>query len=316
MQSKGKMILIAFVGLTLMLVAFSPTLSARSGGVGSGTEEYNCGGASCHDVLGSVVLTMWASNLTPTVGNEVTVIVNVTGGQAVQSGIIGIMLVSSLSPDATSIPANAGWVIDQDPSQSSSTDNYYENYSYTGSGSFQWRLDAPAAPDVYRLYARAMHGGGDVYYEDYTSGLVFDVGATVTPGEPLVIISSVFPNQVLAGTVRVNVTVEANETFEYAVLKVNNTVIGNVTSMPVSFSLDTTKFVDGKYTLNVTVTFSDGTHGYRQITISIANSSSTTELVAWLWTLAAGSIAILAWIGIVIVIALMIRRRTVSRGGK
>ena len=318
MWTNRRIVLLAIVGLALTLVAISPALPAEPTGEPNGTYEYNCGGGgnSCHATEGSTVITMWASNLSPSPGADVTVLVNVTGGEGVTDQIIGVMLVSARTTDPASIPTNSGWTIVKDPTGSTTAYNYVENHTYTGSTSFKWQLKAPASADVYRLYARAMHGGGDTYFEDNTTGLVFNVGSAIVPGVPLVDLSPITPNQVLTGAVNLEVTVVTNKTIEYVVLRLNDTVIGNMTSSPYSFTLDTAGYPDGTYTLNVTVRDSNGVQGYRQITVSFGNSEKTEELVSWVWTVVAGSIAILAWIGILIVVALMIRRRTVSRGGK
>ncbi len=321
MRSKRRLVLMGLVGLALAFVVYSPGLLASPGGVlsgtPSGTEEYNCGG-SCHTVPGSTALTMWASSSIPLIDTEVTVLVNASGGEAVNDGIIGIMLVSSLVEDATSVPSNAGWTIVGDPSLSGTTGNYFENYTYNGTRSFQWKLKTPSVPGQYHLYARAMHGGGAKYYEDDATGLTFDVDVPVVIGSPLVLITTVNSNEVLKDTVKVNVTVVSDTAVERVELKLNDTIIGNATSEPYTFTLDTTKYTDGYYLLNVTAIDSEGMKGYRQIPVSIDNAAApaTKQLVSWIWTLAAGSIAILAWIGILIVIALMIRRRTVSKGGK
>lgn len=318
MHSTKRVVLIGIALLALVLAAVSAPLSAFQGGVGDGTVEYNCGG-SCHSNQGSAVLSMWASTLTPLADTDVTVIINASGGQAVSDGILGIMLVSDLVADATSLPTNAGWTIVSDPSSLGTTYNYYENHTYTGTGSFEWKLKAPQVPGDYKLYARSMHGGGTEYYEDFATGLSFDVDVPVVIGPPLVFISTVTVNEVLKDTVKVNVTVITNNTTVVKVqLRLNDTIIGNKTTGPYTFTIDTTKFSDGFYLLNATATDFEGRMGYRQIPVTIRNAATpaTEQLVSWVWTLVAGSIAILAWIGIMIVIALMVRRRAVGKGGK
>ena len=133
MSSRKRFFLLAVVGLTAFSVLV-PTLSAHPGGEGPGIQQYDCGdpGGSCHDVQGGAVLTMWASSTSPTIASEVTVIVNVTGGEA--QGTLGVMLVASKSPSTSSLPSEAGWTIIQDPS-GSSANNYYEVTDYAGSTS-------------------------------------------------------------------------------------------------------------------------------------------------------------------------------------
>lgn len=317
MRTRKKLLLWAMVGVTAISLALSPTLSARPGGEDSGIQEYDCGG-SCHEIQGSAVLTMWASSTSPTISSDVTVIVNVTGGEA--AGILGVMLVASKSPSPSSIPMNAGWTMVQDPG-GTSTNNYFEIKTYAGSTSMQWTLKAPSTPGIYTLFARAMHGSATdtvPYFEDYADGIVFLVGNPVPSGTPVVVITSVTQGETLRGTVQVDVEVvsSSNKTTSYAVLKLGDTIISNLTSEPFSWTINTDQFADGDYALNVTVADSDGVRGYKQISVTIDNSAISKELIDWVWTMVAGSVAILAWIGIMIVVALMIRRRTMKAGEK
>ncbi len=312
MRSTKKLILMALVGSALALVAMSPVLSAHPGGVGSGNEPYDCGDP-CHSVLGSAVVTMWASNLSPGLDADVTVMVNVTGGQATADGFLGVMIITSLSD--SSLPSSMGWTITQDPSATATTYNYHEIDAYTGSISMQWKLKAPGSSGTYTLYARAVHGGGAEYYENYVNGLIFSVGNVPPSQVPQIVISSVTPNENLSGSVVVDATVISTKPISYAVLRLGTEVIGNDTSEPFSWTIDTTKLADGTYELNVTAVDTSGGHGYKQITVFITNSASNRQLIDWVWTLAAGSVAILAWIGIMIVVVLMIRRRGARRRG-
>ena len=309
------MFLIAAVSLTIIAVALSPGLSAHPGGEDPGIQEYNCGG-SCHDIQGALVLTMWASSTSPTISSEVTVMVNVSGTSS--DAILGVMLVASKSPSPSSLPTSAGWTILEDAS-GPSADNYYEIKNYAGSTSMHWKLKAPSTTGIYTLFARAMHGDSTAttpYFEDTADGVVFLVGTPPPAGKPVVVISSVSDGDNLKGTVQVEATVISNKTVAYAVLRLGDTVIGNLTSAPFRWTVNTEQFADGDYALNVTVADADGGRGYGQINVSISNAAINKELVDWVWTMAAGSIAILAWIGIMIVVALMVRRRTMKAGGK
>ncbi len=316
MRSRKSLFLLVAVSLAVIMVALSPTLSARPGGENSGIQEYDCGG-SCHEIQGTAVLTMWASNISPTISSDVTVMVNVTGGEA--QGKFGVMLVASKSPSPSSLPSNAGWTIVEDTS-GPSANNYYEISSYAGSTSMVWKLKAPSTVGIYALFARAMHGDATAttpFFEDITDGIIFLVGSPSTSGGPVVVITSVTEGDTLKGTVDVDATViPANKTIAYAVLKLGDTIIGNLTSAPYKWTINTDQFADGDYTLNVTVENSDGERGYKQLNVSISNAAISRELVDWVWTMVAGTIAILAWIGILIVVALMIRRRMVKVGGK
>lgn len=306
------MILFAVIGLATLLVAIAPALTARPGGVASGTEEYDCGG-SCHDKASTAVMTMSASNLTVATGGSVTVTVTVSGSQS--GSILGVMLVSSLSPVPASIPSAAGWIITADPS-GSTTYNYYEIMNYAGSASFVWTLTAPPTQGVYQLFARVMHGGGEAYAEDDTAGLSFIVGNVGTPGVPTVIITSPIEGEKATGTITVNANIPSSQPIAYASLKMDGVEIGNKSSAPYSWSVDTTTYADGTHVLNITAVDTSGHAGYEQVTVTFDNSASNKELIAWFWTMAAGSIAIVAWVGVLTVVALMIRRRHIEKGAK
>ena len=309
------MFLMTVVFTAVVSLALAPTLTARPGGEGSGTQEYDCGG-SCHEVQGTLSLFMWASNTSPTSGSSVKVVVNVSG--TASDAILGVMIVASKSPSPSSLPSSAGWTIVETPS-GVSTDNYYEIGNYAGSTSMSWTLNAPSAPGIYTLFARVMHGlqtSTTPSFEDSADGIVFVVGSPPSSGGPLVVITSVTSNEVLQGTVQVDATVITNKTVSYAVLRLGDEVIGNLTSEPFTWTINTDQFVDGDYMLNVTVADSNGARGYSQIQVSVGNAVINQELVAWVWTMVAGIIAILAWVGILIVVVLMIRHRTMRAGGK
>ena len=301
--------------IAIVSLALAPTLTARPDGEGSGTQEYDCGG-SCHEVQGPLTLSMWASDTTPTSGSSVTVVVNVSGTGS--DPILGVMIVASKSPSPSSLPSSAGWTIVEAPS-GPSADNYNEIRNYAGSTSMSWTLHAPSTPGIYTLFARVMHGDPTTTnpsFEDSAEGVVFVVGTPSTTGGPVAVITSVTDNEVLHGTVQVDVTVVSNKTISYAILRLGDEVIGNLTSAPFTWTINTDQFVDGDYVLNVTVADSDGARGYNQLDVSVSNAVINQELVDWVWTMVAGCIAILAWVGILIVVVLMIRRRTMRAGGK
>lgn len=304
---------VAAIAVASLVVA--PTLTAHPGGEGGpGTNQY-CG-TSCHEIQGPLALSMWASDTSPTPGSSVTVMVNVSGTGS--DTMLGVMIVAAKSSTPSSLPSSAGWTIVQDPDGPSSY-NYYEISNYAGSVSMSWTLQSPSTPGIYTLFARVMHGDPVEtipYFEDSPDGIVFLVGSPPASGGPAVVITSVSNNDVLQGTVDVDVSAVSNKTLQYAVLRLGDTVIGNLTSLPYKWTINTDQFTDGDYLLNVTVADSDGALGYAQIHVSISNAVINRELVAWVWTMVAGSIAILAWVGILIVVVLMIRRRTMRAGGK
>lgn len=296
----------------MLLVAIASPLTARPGGVASGTEEYDCGG-SCHDKTSSAVIAMSASNLTVPTNGTVTVTVDVSGSQS--GSILGVMIVSSLSPIPESIPGNAGWNITADPS-GTTTYNYYEATNYAGSATLEWTLRAPSTSGVYPLFARVMHGGGQAYAVDDVSGLSFVVGNAGSLGAPTVMITSPVANEETKGIVTVDANIPSNQPIAYATLTVDGVLIGNKSSAPYSWTIDTNTYADGTHVINITAVDTMGNHGYKQVTVTFNNAGSSKEILAWLWTMAAGSIAIVAWVGVLIVAALVIRKRHIEKVGK
>lgn len=137
----------------------------RNNGVGSGNQEYNCGG-SCHTTASASVVTMTASKLDPLTNEQITVTVTVSGAEASNSPL-GVFLVRSKTP-TNSQPSVDGWVVVSDPS-GSTTFNYYEEASVTGGVTWTWTLRAPPNPGTYFLYAREHHGNGAEYFKDVTT---------------------------------------------------------------------------------------------------------------------------------------------------
>lgn len=295
---------------TIMFIA-SPLISARPNGVDSGVEQYDCGG-SCHDKASTAIMTMGASNLNPEKSASVTVTVNVSGSQSGE--ILGVMIISALSPVPESVPTAAGWTITSDPGGAPGV-NYYEIRNYAGQTSMTWTLTAPSTNGVYTLYARVMHGGGAEYAADYTAGLSFVVGSSGTPGVPNVIITSPLAEETVKGTVTVNANIPSTTPVAYAVLRFDGVEIGNKTSAPYSWQIDTRTYPDGDHVVNVTAVDEAGHVGYKELTMTIDNARVNEQLLSWIWTMAAGTIAIVAWTGVLVVIALMIRRRHIMKAG-
>jgi hypothetical protein len=57
---------------------------------------------------------------------------------------------------------------------------------------------------------------------------------------------------------------------------------------------------------------SNGKVGYKQISFTVDNARTNTLLLNWVWTMAAGSIAIIAIVSVLMVVALLIRRRVMG----
>ncbi len=286
-----------------MTVVISPSLMATPGGVSSQNEEYDCGG-SCHTQPSTATVTMWASAQHLALGADVDVVVNVSGGQAVD--IMGVMIVSVTSPVPASIPTVNGWVIRSDPGGTNF--NYNEDTTYAGSLSMRWQLSAPSIAGTYSLFARIVHGGGAAYAEDYSAGVTFLVGNLSTTG-PTVLITAPVNGTTVKGVVPVDATIIGSAPISYVSLKLDGVEIANKSSGPFTWSLESTIYKDGTHVVNVTAVDVNGKAGYHQTEITISNSELNNVLIQWVWTMAAGTVAILAWVGVLMVIALMIRRR-------
>lgn len=287
----------------------APALTAYQGGIGSSTEEYDCGN-SCHTKASTATVSMTASDITLTPGQSVTVTVTVSGGQA--GSILGVMLVTTLSPVPESIPAAEGWTITVDPSGTTAY-NYYETTTYAGSGTYSWTLTAPQTEDVYQLYARVMHGGaGQAYAVDDLMGISLVVGATGTPTGPIVSIISPTEDETVDGIITVTASIPSGEPLSYALLSIDGIARENKSGAPFSWIVDTETLSDGEHVINITAVDILGRAGYKEITITVDNARANALLLNWVWTMAAGSIAIIAIVSASIVVALLIRRKVMG----
>lgn len=276
-------------------------------------QEYDCSN-SCHNKDSSSTVSMSASDTSLTLGETVTVTVTVSGGQG--GNLLGVMLVTTLSPVPDSIPTAKGWVITSDPGGSTAGYNYYEDTGYTGSGAYTWTLTAPQTSEIYQLYARAMHGGdGQAFAQDDATGISFVVGTTGVPTGPVVAIISPTAGETVDGVITVTASIPSTEPIAYAILSIDGVERENKTATPFSWTVDTELLADGDHVINVTAVDSVGNVGFKEISFSIDNARANTLLLNWVWTMAAGSIAIIAVVSVLMVVALMIRRR-VMRGVK
>lgn len=289
------------------MVVASPNLAAYRGGVADSNQQYGCS-TECHTVKSSSVITMWASNATPAPGASVTVIVNVTGGEASASPL-GIMIISALAR-SSSLPSDAGWTIVTDPTGVTAYD-YHEESAYVGSVSMTWTLNAPNSPGVYTLFAREIHGKTDTYYNDFSAGIAFVVGSA-TPGVLTVFITSPISGTEISGTITVGASILPVENISYATLSVDGNLVDNKSSAPFSWSLDTKQYSDGAHVLKVIAVNSTGGVGTEEIAVTINNAAPEKTLLSWVWTMAAGSILIVAMLALMMVVALLIRRRVMK----
>ncbi len=292
----------------VVMIGVTPGMMATRNGVDSGTQEYDCGN-SCHEKQSTAVVSLTASNTTLTPGATVTVTATVTGGQS--GSILGVMLVTLKNPVPESLPSAMGWEIVSDPS-GSTVYNYYEITDYAGSQTFTWTLTAPQTADTYQLYARVMHGGGGQAYAIDSAALPISVGTSGTPNGPLVSIISPSAGQTVDGIITIEAAIPSGSPISYAVLRVDGFERENKTTAPFSWSLNTQLLADGDHLINITAVDSNGKVGYKQISFTVDNARTNTLLLNWVWTMAAGSIAIIAIVSVMMVVALLIRRRVMG----
>jgi len=305
--------LLLLLGALTLVVGAAPVMTAYQGGVGSSYNEYDCGG-SCHTKVSTATVSMTASNTTLTPGASVTVSVTVTGGQA--GSILGVILVTTLSPVPESLPSAKGWTIISDPSNSASIFNYHEVSNYAGSGTYAWTLTAPQTNDAYQLYARAMHGGGgQAFAANCEAGISFIVGTSGTLTGPVVAIISPIAGETVDGSIIVSASIPSSVPLAYAVLRIDGVERENKTATPFSWTLNTEELSDGEHVINVTAVDSGGHVGYKQVSFTVDNAAANTLMLNWVWTMAAGSIAIIAIVSVMMVVALLIRRR-IAGGAK
>jgi len=168
----------------LAVALLSPwPVRSLSGGLGDGAISF--GGCTCHragqgGTEGGGTLAMWASDLSPQVGQGVRLLVNATVAELSGNRLVGVFLLRDFTGGDLDRPSTDGWRIETDPNGGR---NNYVEVVFPGPGTqvtLQWNLTAPITPGTYRLFTRSQHGGGDTYYEDDVAGLEFSV-FSVTP---------------------------------------------------------------------------------------------------------------------------------------
>lgn len=319
-MKKWTLLLTAAIGLAALVA--SPTILAYNGGAGSQNLEYDCGD-SCHDVASTCTITMAASNMTPAPGGSLTLWVNVSGGQASETEL-GVMVVCATTT-SNSQPSADGWTITADPS-GTTTYNYYEIESYVSSHSFMWQLAAPATEGIHMLFARVMHGDGGMYAADYSAGLMFTVtvyvddggddGGTVVTNLPSLFITSPSNAAVVKGNLTINANVVSVDSIVSASLKIDGQLVSEKTAAPFTWVIDTTNMTDGGHVIVISVTDSTGDIATKEVAVFVDNESEVVSMLEWLVTMGAGTIAIISISGMLVVLALYIRKRVVSRGAR
>ncbi len=319
---KGNL-LVLVMGLILTAIVFAPGMYANPGGVDSDNLDYDCGG-SCHDALSTSVITMSATNVTPAAGGAVTVTVDVSGGEASDSPL-GVQIISATTY-TNSLPSDDGWTIVADPS-GSTTYNYYEVSDYSGSVSLSWDLTAPSTLGVHVLFAREMHGGPGTYANDYSAGLVFTVtdysaggdddgGGDVTDYIPTVVITSPSNSATVSGNLTINANIVSVDEIASATLEIDGLAVGELTAAPFTWTVDTTDMTEGGHVIKLTVVDSTGDSVSKEIAVFVDNDSELVSMLEWVVTIGAGAVTIVCVVGIMVVMALYIRKRVVERRSK
>ena len=296
-----------------VIISITPGLYAYPGGYEDAADvQYGCGDG-CHETVSMSTISMNASKTGLTPGETVSVTVTVEGAEA-DGAPLGVMILSSLNPTG-SLPSDAGWVIIADPL--GSTHNYVQVEDYQGSVSLTWSLQAPSTEGTYALYAQELHGDGSRYVNDFSAGLMFAVGEVEIPvsGVPVVTISSPTSGTNLSGRITVVASVMSPAPIEYTILRVDCLVVDNKSAAPFSWEIDTERYSDGFHVINITAVDEDGGKGYKEVIISVNNAEKKEEMFAWITTMVVGSIAIVAAMGVLVVIALVIRRRVLGKEG-
>lgn len=310
------------MAVALVAIVLAPGLGAYNGGVDSSELDYDCGG-SCHDDPSSCIVSMSATNMTPAPGSTVTVTVDISGGEA-SGNELGVMIVSATTT-SNSLPSDDGWTMLSCP-DGSTTNNYYEVETYSGSLTASWELSAPATLGIHMLFARVMHGGGGMYAIDYSDGLMFTVtdysgggddggDDGTTSSVPSIVITAPSNSATvrLDMTVNVNVVASSGDPVVSVTLKIDGSILGELTAAPYSWVVDTTNLTEGGHVLVVTAVDSTGDSVSKEIAVFVDNESEMISMLEWIVTMGAGAVAIICIVGIMIVLALLIRKRVVDR---
>ncbi len=266
---KKNMIALILVGAIITAFAVIAPVLGSPGGIGN--KDLQANSCSVHDIVGSDIITMSASKLNPTPGEQITITVSVSGSQG-SGAELGVSLLTALSGSTGTLPSDKGWTIVSDPS--GTTYNYNEK-AYSGSATFTWTLNVPASAGSYNMYARA-YMGPSIYYKDATQGLTFTVGTT-TVAAPTVLITAPASSATVRGSFSVIATATpgAGASVTSVILRVDGTMIGTLTAAPYSWIVDSTKYVNGAHTINVTAVDNVNRNGYAQQKVTINNLVTT-----------------------------------------
>jgi hypothetical protein len=112
--------------------------------------------------------------------------------------------------------------------------------------------------------------------------------------KPVITITSPTQGAEYYGTFTVSVEVAGGAPVAYVLVKVNGNQTANLTTAPFSYDLDSSKFPDGNAVINITAVDTSGKTDSKQVTVVIDNAGQDEPLLEMGWTIAAGSLAIIA----------------------
>jgi hypothetical protein len=288
--------LIAFVVVVMLI---GPIL-ANPGGVGPGNKTIGCAGSSKHTATGSAVISMGGSPMNPSVGQQVTVWVNVTSASV--GTPLGVMIASSLSASGSLAD---GWSVVADPAGTAFNFNQVSAAS-AGQNSFRWTLTAPTGGS-HLLYSKAFYAGPSS--TTFTQGLSFNViggGGSNTSAT----ITSPAAGSSVSGTVTVTANPANPAGISYTVLRIDGAVFSNLTAAPYAWTWNTSRYAGGAHVLNVTAAGADGSFAYAQVTVTVTNTTAQgLDQNAWQWTAMALMLSSIAAISLITVLILMFKKR-------
>jgi hypothetical protein len=137
---------------------------------------------------------------------------------------------------------------------------------------FSFRLNTSAYSNgAHSLTVKATDSNQNV--GSRTIGVVFSNGRGTSP---IVSITSPTAGRILSGTAIVSASVtNGTNRLGYVTVSVDGIAIGNLTSGPFDFSLDTRSFQNGSHTINVTAHDSKGLQGSSEISLRFINPAPT-----------------------------------------
>jgi hypothetical protein len=154
------------------------------------------------------------------------------------------------------------------------------------SASYQWPLDTTTHSDgQHVLNVTAVSSIGLRGYAQVSVTFV---------NKPVITVTSPTQGAGYDGTFTVSVDVAGGAPVAYVLIKVNGNQTANLTTAPFTYNLDSTTFPDGNMVINITAVDTSGKTDSKQVTVVIDNAGQDEPLLDMGWTIAAGSLAIIA----------------------